>query len=124
MKQRPRMVKDKKVKAFKTAVRAMWGFERVFKTYCHPEDSGGLWAYVRHLSQAEQHKARQVQSNETVQFVVGFSPKITTDLYIEFNDRTYKVQSVDPFEYNKTDLTLRACEVSPPAFDEVEYEEY
>jgi len=124
MKQRPRLQKDKKVKAYKTAVRSVWGFEKVFKTYLHCEDSGGVWAYVRHLSQGEVMRARQVQSNETAQFVIAYSPKITTDLYLEFGGRTYKVVSVDPYEYNKTDLELRAEEVSPPAFDEVEYEEY
>ena len=124
MKQRPRLQKDKKVQVYKTAVRSVWGYENVFKTYCHLEESGGVWAYVRHLSGAEQHKARQVQSNETAQFIVSYSPKITTDLFLEFGGRTYKVVSVDPYEYNKTDLELRAEEVSPPAFDEVEYEEY
>jgi len=39
-------------------------------------------------------------------------------------DNTYKVVSVDPYEFNKTDLELRAEQVSPPAFDEMEYEEY
>ena len=80
-------------------------------------------AHIRHLSQGEQLKARQVQSNETVQFVFSYSPKITTDLYLEFGDKTFKVVAVDPYEYNKTDLEVRAEQVSPPAFDEVEWED-
>lgn len=124
MKQRPRYQKDKKIALFKTATRAVWGFEKVFKTYLHTEEAAGLWAYARHLSGAEQLQARQKQSNETAKFVVAFSPKITTDLYIEFNGTTYKVVSIDPYEYNKTDLEIRAEEVSPPSFDEVEYEEF
>ena len=123
MKQRPRIVKDKKVRAFVATVRAVWGFERVFKSYIHSEESGGLWAYVRHLSQNEIIRARQVQNPETTKFVIAYSPKITTDLYLEYGGKTFKVVSIDPFEYNKTDLTIRAEEVSPPTFDEVEYEE-
>lgn len=123
MKQRSRLVKDKKVKAFVTAVRAVWGFERVFKTYCHSEESGGLWAYVRHLSGSEQLRARQAQSNESLQLVMSYSPKITTDLFLEFGGKTYRVTTVDPYEFNKTDLSLRAEEASPPAFDEAEWEE-
>jgi len=121
MKQRTRLVKDKKVRAFETAVRAVWGFERVFKTYCHSESSGGVWAYVRHLSQGEQMRARQVQNNQNLQVIVSYNPKITTNLYLEFGGKTYKVVSIDPYEFNKTDLEIRAEEVSPPAFDEEEY---
>jgi len=124
LKQRPRIQKDKKIAVFKTAVRSVWGYEKVFKTYLQAQEQAGLWAYARHLSGAEQLQARQKQSNETAKFVVSFSPKITTDLYIEFNGTTYKVASIDPYEYNKTDLEIRAEEISPPTFDEVEYEEY
>ena len=122
MKQRTRLVKDKKVRAFETAVRAVWGFERVFKTYCHSESSGGVWAYVRHLSQGEQMRARQVQNNQSLQVIVSYNPKITTDLYLEFGGKTYKVVSIDPYEFNKTDFEIRAEEVSPPAFDEEEFD--
>ena len=122
MKQRPRFVKDKKVRVFKATTRAVWGFEKVFKFYLHPESSGGLWAHVRHLSGAEVLRARQVQSNETVQFVVSYFPGITSEVYFEFGDKTYKAVSIDAFEYNKTDFTIRASETSPPAYDEVEWE--
>jgi len=71
MKQRIRLVKDKKIRAFETAVRAVWGFEREFKTYCHSEESGGVWVYVRHLSGNEVMRARQVQSNETLKVIVS-----------------------------------------------------
>ena len=112
MKQRPRIVKDKKVRAFVASVRTVWGFERVFKSYVCPYDarencpecsqigSRGhpWWAYVRHLSQTEVMRARQIQSPETIQFVMAYSPKITTDLYMEFGERTYKIVSIDPFE--------------------------
>jgi len=122
MKQRTRLVKDKKVRAFNTAVRAVFGFEKVFKTYCHSESSGGVWAYVRHLSQGERLAARQIQSNESIKLVVSYNHKIVAGLHLEFNESTYKVVSVDPYEFNKTDLELRAEQVSPLAYDEVEWE--
>ena len=124
MKIRQRLQKDKKVMAFKTTSKAVWGFERVFKQYIHSEESGGLWAYVRHLSQREQYRARQVQSNETVQLIFAYSPKLTLNLYLEFEGKTYKIVAIDYFENNKTDLEIRAEEVSPPAFDEVEFDDF
>jgi SPP1 family predicted phage head-tail adaptor len=121
MKQRPRFVKDKKVRAYKATPRTVWGFERVFKEYLHPQESGGLWAYVRHLSGDQQIKARAVQSGETMQFIIAYSPKLTPDVFLEFGDKTYKIESLDPFEFNKTDLEIRASETAPPTFDEEEY---
>jgi head-tail adaptor len=66
-------------------------------------------------------RARQVQNNQNLQVIVSYNPKITTNLYLEFGGKTYKVVSIDPYEFNKTDLEIRAEEVSPPAFDEEEY---
>ena len=123
-KRRPKRVKDKKVRAFEAVVRTVWGFERVFKRYIHSEESAGLWAYVRHLSERERQVANAMQNDEDIQFEIVYNPKITTDLMLEFNNKTYKVVSVDPFEYNKTDLVVRGKEIAPPTYDEVEYDEY
>jgi len=117
-------VKDKKIRLFNATVRVVWGFDRVFKTYCHSEESGGVWAYARHLSQRERVASKAVQMEETILFKVTANPKITEDLYIEFMGKTYAICSIDRFEFNKTDYTIRAKEVAPPAFDEVEHDEY
>ena len=123
-KKRQKKVKDKKVKAFNAVVRASLGFEKAFKKYIHSEESLGLWAHARQLSQRERHTAQAAQSKEDIQFEIAFSPKIVAGLFLEFNDKTYKVVSVDPYEYNKSDLIVRAEEVAPPIFDEVEWGEY
>lgn len=124
MKKEAKEVKDKKIRVFKTAVQAVWGFEKTFKKYSHSEESGGIWAYARHLSQRERYAAKAVQMEETILFKVTANPKITEDLYIEFAGKTYQIASIDRFEFNKTDYTIRAKEVAPPTFDEVEYDEY
>ena len=116
-------VKDKKVKAFNAVVRTVWGFERVFKSYCHSEESQGLWAYVRHSSQDEKRTANAMQRSEDIVLEMGYSPKITTDLNLEWGGKTYAIVSIDPYEFNKTDLEIRAEEVSPPVFDEEEWQE-
>lgn len=117
-------VKDKKIRLFNATTRVVSGFERIIKQYVHSKTSCGVWAYVRHLSEQERFSAKAVQTNETILFKVGYSPKVTDDLFVEFNDKTYSIVSIDPFEYNKTDLVIRANEVSPPPFDEVEYDKY
>ena len=111
-KQRSRLVKDKKIGAYKATPRTVWGFERIFKEYAHSEASGGLWAHVRAVADTTNIKA-----------TVAYSPKITSDLFLEFSGKTYRIESIDPFEFNKTDLTITASEIPPPAFDEVEWEE-
>jgi len=116
-------VKDKKVKAFNAVVRTVWGFERVFKSYCHSEESQGLWAYVRHSSQDEKRVANAMQTSEDIVIEMGYNPKISTDLNLEFYGKTYAIVSIDPYEFNKTDLKIRAKEIPAPVFDEVEYEQ-
>lgn len=124
MKEQHKEVKDKKIRLFKTAVQVVWGFEKVFKKYIHSEKSGGVWAYVRWLSENERLTAKSVQTEQTILFKVTANPKLSSDLYIEFGDKTYSIVSIDPYEFNKTDLVIRANAVSPPTFDEVEYDQY
>lgn len=117
-------VKDKKVQVFdiKTAVKD--GYEVVVKTYIHSKESGGLWAFVRELSENERFSAKAVQVEETTQFKIVYNPKITTELYVEFGGKTYDIVSIDKFEFNKTDLVIRANEILAPVYDEVCYEDY
>ena len=124
VKKQAKRVKDKKVKAFNATTKALWGFERVFKKYIHSEASGGLWAYVRQLSERERETAKAIQHDEDIKFEIAFHPKITTDLMLEFAGKTYSIVSVDPYEYNKTDLIVKAKEIPPPTYDEVEWGEY
>ena len=124
MKESKKEVKDKKIRVFKTVVRAVWGFEKVYKKYIHSEESGGVWAYVRQLSENERVSAKAVQTEQTILFKVVANPKLTNDLYIEFAGKTYNIVSIDPYEFNKTDLVIRANNISPPTYDEVEYDEY
>ena len=117
-------VKDKKVQVFgiKTAVKD--GYEVVVKTYINSKESGGLWAFVRELSENERFSAKAVQVEETTQFKIVYNPKITTELYVEFGGKTYDIVSIDKFEFNKTDLVIRANEILAPVYDEVCYEDY
>ena len=117
-------VKDNKGQVFgiKTAVKD--GYEVVVKTYIHSKESGGLWAFVRELSENERFSAKAVQVEETTQFKIVYNPKITTELYIEFGGKTYDIVSIDKFEFNKTDLVIRANEILAPVYDEVCYEDY
>lgn len=117
-------VKDKKVRFFKIGTKVVDGYEMVVKTYIHSKESGGLWCYVRELSENERFSARAVQVEETTQFKVVYNPKIVNELFLEFNGKTYDIVSIDKFENNKTDLTIRANEILAPTFDEVEYENY
>jgi len=112
MKQRSRLVKDKKIRAYKATPRTVWGYERIFKEYTHSEASGGLWAYVR-----------AVAGTDNLQIVIAYSPTIAPDLFFEFGDKTYRIDSIDKYEFNKTDLDIRASEIAPPTFDEVEWQE-
>lgn len=117
-------VKDKKIKVFGLKTRVVDTYEQVVKNYIHSEESGGIWAYVRELSENERFSAKAVQVEETIQFKIVYSPKIISELFIEFAGKTYEIVSIDKYEFNKTDLVIRANEILAPVFDEVEYEDY
>ena len=116
--------KDKKVQFFRLSTQVVDGYEKVIKTYIHSKESGGLWCFVRELSENERFSAKSVQVEETTQFKVVYNPKIVNELYLEFKGKTYDIVSIDGFEHNKTDLVIRANEVLAPSYDEVRYENY
>lgn len=124
MENKRKEVKDKKVRFFRLKNTEFDGFERVVKNYIHSEESGGLWAYVRHLSEREIFTAKSVQMEETIHFRIAYSPKLTSDLLLEFGNKTYQIVSIDPYEFNKTDLVIKADEIAPPIFDEIVWENY
>lgn len=117
-------IKDKKVQLFEIYTKVVDGYEQVVKRYIHSKESGGLWCYVRELSENERFSAKAVQVEETTQFKVVFNPKIKNELFIEFNGKTYSIVSIDKYEFNKSDLVVRANETLAPTFDEVEYANY
>ena len=116
--------KDKKVQFYKLSTQVVEGYEKVIKTYIHSKESGGLWCFVRELSENERFSAKSVQVEETTQFKVVYNPKIVNELYLEFKGKTYDIVSIDGFENNKSDLVIRANEILAPSFDEVRYENY
>ena len=116
--------KDKKVQFYRLSTQVVDGYEKVIKTYIHSKESGGLWCFVRELSENERFSAKSVQVEETTQFKVVYNPKIVNELYLEFNGKTYNIVSIDGKEFNKSDLVIRANEILAPSFDEVRYENY
>lgn len=117
-------IKDKKIKLFRIFSAKINGYEAIVKQYIHSEISGGLWAYVRELSENEKFSAKAVQVDETIMFMVVFNPKITSDLYIEFDENTYNIVSIDKYQFNKTDVVIKANQILAPTYDEVQYGEY
>lgn len=117
-------VKDKKIRLFRLKTKVVEGYEKVVKTYIHSKESCGLWAYARELSQNERFSAKAVQVEESIEFKIVYNPKIISELFIEFNEKTYNIVSIDKFRFNKTDLVIKANEILAPIFDEVAYENY
>ena len=116
--------KDKKVQFYRLNTQVVDGYEKVIKTYIHSKESGGLWCFVRELSENERFSAKSVQVEETTQFKVVYNPKIVNELYLEFDGKTYNIVSIDGKEHNMSDLVIRANEILAPSFDEVRYENY
>jgi hypothetical protein len=42
-------------------------------------------------------------------------------MFVEFNNKTYKITAIDKFEFNKTDIKITAAEIQPLPFDSEEW---
>lgn len=84
------------------------------KTRVYIHGKSGFWAYVRDLSQAEIVANTTVDIKINLEITVNYNPeilKLYSDLWIEFNKTTYKLQSKpDEYNYNKGDMKLRVEE--------------
>jgi len=114
-------VKDKKVKVFMIERKREDGYEVKTKKYLHSKKSGGIWAYVRDLTEQERFAALAVNVEQTIVFKFTFNEKLKADVMFEFKGTTYKKASTDSFEFNKTDLVIKAERCEQPPFDEVEH---
>lgn len=87
-------------------------------------DRGGLWAYVRDTSTAEQLAGAAVDRELSIRFIVNFNPKLAENvingLFIEYRPTgalTYNtylmVGEPDRFEYGINDFTLNARKRTP-----------
>lgn len=51
--------------------------------------------------------------------VIEYNKVEAMELYVEFGGKSYDIVSIDKFEFNKTDLVIRANEILAPVYDEV-----
>ena len=111
-------VKDKRIRIFYELDQP----EGPVKIYIHPENTV-LKAYVRQLSATEQTAANSVRDGSAVQFTIN-NREIKTDMYVEFNGKTYQMGPPDMFEFYKTDIKFVAFEVSPKDYGLIEWSEW
>ncbi len=89
------------------------------KKYIH-NPSKSLHAYARQLSSNEETIDQSYSDTSVVKFVVNYR-KISKGMMIEFNNITYKIISIDRYEFIKSDLTLIGVEVETPNYVKIEW---
>lgn len=99
--------------------------EKQVKTYIgfppnYSEDTD-LYAYVRQLSANERIAAKAVQEDNEIEVVINAKP-VATDMYMEFEGKTYQIGAEDLFDFeNLAEIKFRARSVNPPTYDSVTY---
>lgn len=107
-------VKDKQIKIY---------FERdsedgIIKHYIHPIDSY-LKAYVRQIASFETSYEQAMHDTSQLIFIIN-NRNIRTDMFIEFNNKTYNINSIDNYEfYKNNNLKLITSEIEPHKYIKV-----
>lgn len=115
-------IKDKKISVYVVKTdRDIWDHEIKVKQYIH--DRNRLWAYVRELSEREKFTAKASGAEQSTVFKVCYNTKLVCGQYLEFNEQTYRIESIDGFEFYKRDLTIRANRCIPEVTDCEKYDE-
>ena len=115
-------IKDKKIFIYAIASkRDIGGNEIKGRKYIHSKL--GLWAYAREMSEREKFSAKAAGAEFSTVFKVNYNKKIMAGQYLEFNGKTFLIESIDGFEYYKRDLTLNAKRIVPETAVYDEYDE-
>ena len=87
------------------------------KHYLHPKNEY-LYAAVRQLSFYERSSQNALLDGADVEFIIN-RRKVKPDMYIEFNDDTYKISAIDNYDFQSDEMRLLAQEVETIKFDKV-----
>ena len=87
------------------------------KHYIHPIDEY-LYASVRQLSFYERNNQNALLDGADMEFIIN-RRKVKPDMYIEFNEDTYKISAIDNYDFNSDEVRLLAKEVESINFDKV-----
>jgi len=110
-------IKDKNIRIFWEDVDG----DESIKHYIHPRNSF-LKAYVIQLSANEQASADAIQDRSDIEFIVNYR-EIIVDMYVEFNNKTYRISGIDYYEFYITEVKFRAYEVNVKQYDKVRWAE-
>ncbi|MBB5356650.1 SPP1 family predicted phage head-tail adaptor [Anoxybacillus mongoliensis] len=75
------------------------------------QDRHHLWAAIKTLRGREYHEAATTQNENTVRFVVRYTAGITSDMRIQYKDRTFEIVSVINDDERNVTMTIVAKEV-------------
>jgi SPP1 family predicted phage head-tail adaptor len=114
-------IKDKVIGIYTVeAERDLSGHECKVKRYIH--DRNHLHAYVRELSEREKFAAQATGAEQSILFKINYNKRVRAGLYVEFRGETYRIASVDGYEWYERDLTLTASRCVPEPTDYTAYE--
>lgn len=116
------IVKDRNIKVYYELNNKVNGEVVATKVYIHPKETF-IKAYVRQLSSQETAVAKSNQDASTVEMIVN-PRRYLVDMYVEFNNKTYQITSIDNLEFNGTEMKLRMKEVNQKNFDVTKWEDW
>jgi len=102
-------IKDKKIQFYRVIKEKENSVNKHYRSFIYTKavyDDNGLWAYVRNLMDSEKVNRGRNVDTRSLKVIVNYNPKITSELKAIFNNETYDVSSVDPYEFYMDDTQL------------------
>lgn len=74
-------------------------------------DHKRVWASIKNLHGREYFQAAAVQKENTVKFIIRYTPGLDTSMKILFNNTHYDITSVDNIRYENKFIEIKGVEV-------------
>lgn len=121
--------KNDKIKCFYPVKRREKPNVITVRHFIHSKSSGGLWAFVRDLSQQERQANEAVGHSHAVVITVGYNPKLLASwekiIIVDKKGVSYKLkEKPDEFTYQNTDLKFTAYAFKDEDVYNAEADEY
>lgn len=112
--------KDKSVRIFREIrSKNQEGSSHIIREYQHAEGVT-YFAYIRQLSDGEKQVLGATLSDAKF-FAAMNARRVEVGYYVEYKDSAYRIEGIDLFEMNGTEMTLRLSAPQERPYDEARY---
>ena len=78
-------------------------------------------AYIRQVSAKEMKLDSSSNYGEEIEITMNYKSYIEIGMLVEYNDDTYRINSLDKLEFLRSEMKLRCLKIKPDEYNEVRW---